>query len=232
MKYAALTWRQGDPLSKQFDDIYYSSVSGLKESQRVFVEQSDLASRWALCDDSFIIAETGFGTGLNFLLVWQLWREMIGVQEKKQLNFVSVEKYPLRFDDLKYALEKWPSLARYSQNLLFCYKNLVPGENKLNFDDGQVNLILYIGDINDYLLQLTQPVDAWFLDGFAPSKNPEMWSDSLFTVMRNLTVKGGSFATFTAASFVRNALIKAGFIVEKGPGFAGKREMMRGFKKA
>ncbi|OAJ33649.1 tRNA (5-methylaminomethyl-2-thiouridine)(34)-methyltransferase MnmD [Piscirickettsia salmonis] len=236
--YAELAWQQGDPVSKQFDDVYYSLLSGLAESRVVFIEQNDLVARWAACADAFTIAETGFGTGLNFLLTWQLWRECYAwqnieknISKNNVLTFISVDKYPLHFNDLRYALNQWPTLTRYAEELFVKYPSLTVGENYFEFDQGQVRLLLYIGDINIWLSLLNHRINAWFLDGFAPSKNPEMWSMPLFTAMAQLTHKNGSFATFTSAGFVRRALIQAGFVVKKTPGFAGKREMMRGWKK-
>lgn len=229
IEYAQLIWQESGPVSSQFDDIYYSKVSGLEESKKVFIEQSQLAKRW-LHSDHCTIVETGFGTGLNFLLVWQLWRKLVSRQEKKSLHFISIEKYPLAHTDLALAFSQWPELAAYSQRFNHCYSTLRPGENYFEFDQKQVCVTLHIGDISDALPLLGEPVDVWFLDGFAPNKNPQMWSGDLFDTMGKLTRQGGSFATFSAASAVRRGLVRAGFNVEKVPGFAGKREMMRGVK--
>lgn len=225
--YAQLNWKDEQPFSTQYQDIYFSTENGLEETQFVFLAQNDLKARFSTFNgDGFTVVETGFGTGLNFLSTWQLWVEC----EPKNgcLNFVSTEKYPLTIDDLTKALAYWPTLASYSRQLIAQYQWLTPGFHQLSFADGTVTLTLLIGDVAETLPQLKAHVDAWFLDGFAPAKNPEMWSTALFQQMAKLSHHGTTFSTFTSAGDVRRSLQTVGFVVEKTPGFGRKREMLKG----
>lgn len=222
-----LDWQDGQPYSKQFGDIYFSTESGLAESQRVFLQQNRLPERWkSLTSNHFTIAETGFGTGLNFLCAWDLWSKI--APKSARLNFVSVEKYPLNPHDLKLALALWPSLAHLSQQLQACYTHLPHGMHRFSFEQGRITLTLLIGDASSMLGQLHASVDAWFLDGFAPSKNPDMWQAPLFEQMARLSHEQTTFSTFTSAGVVKRGLQTAGFRVEKVSGFGRKREMLCG----
>ena len=222
-----LEWRDGLPLSRVFDDVYFSRSSGIAESRYVFLQQNHLRERWqSLAGDGFTIGETGFGTGLNFLCAWQLWRECAPPQAR--LHFVSTELYPLSHADLARALALWPELAPYAQALLAQYCRLAPGWRRFSFDDGRVTLTLLIGDARDTLPQLRAQVDAWFLDGFAPAKNPQLWHEDMLKVIARLSAPGCTLATFTSAGAVRRGLLAAGFNVKRFPGFGSKREMLRG----
>lgn len=222
-----LEWRDGLPLSRVFDDVYFSRSSGIDESRYVFLQQNHLRERWqSLAGDGFCIGETGFGTGLNFLCAWQLWRECAPPQAR--LHFVSTELYPLSHAELARALALWPELAPYAQALLAQYCRLAPGWRRFNFDDGRVTLTLLIGDARDTLPQLRAQVDAWFLDGFAPAKNPQLWQDDMLKQIARLSAPGCTLATFTSAGAVRRGLQAAGFNVRRFPGFGSKREMLRG----
>lgn len=225
---AALEWQDGQPVSQLYQDVYFSRDSGLDETRHVFLDHNHLQQRWqALAtDSSFTIAETGFGTGLNFLCAWQLWKECAPATAR--LHFVSTEKYPLSLDDLAQALALWPQLAELSAQLLHQYQWLTPGWHKLIFDQGRVSLTLIIGDARDTLPRLRASVDAWFLDGFAPAKNPEMWQQDLFDSMAALSHAETTFATFTSAGNVRRGLQAAGFEVKKVSGHGRKREMLAG----
>jgi len=224
---ATLDWQDGQPFSVTYGDVYFSRDSGLEETRHVFLVQNHLQQRWQkLQTDQFTIAETGFGTGLNFLCAWQLWNEC--TPPAARLNFVSTEKYPLSLADLKQALSLWPQLAEQRGQLLAQYCWLAPGWHRLVFEQGRVILTLLIGDARDTLPQLRASVDAWFLDGFAPAKNPEMWQQALFDQMARLSHANTSFATFTSAGEVRRGLQVAGFNVKKVAGFGRKREMLRG----
>lgn len=220
-----LEWRNGQPYAKAFQDVYFSTDDGLKETEYVFLTQNNLAHRFnALNTETFTIAETGFGTGLNFLSTWQLWEKQALANNK--LHFISIEKYPLNTDELNKALTYWPTLKHYSQQLLAQYPQLITGLHQCVF--GQVTLSLLIGDIEEQLSNITTPIDAWFLDGFAPAKNPDMWTENLFQKMAQLANKQTTFATFTSAGLVRRGLQAAGFTVEKQAGFGKKREMLSG----
>lgn len=224
---AQLEWRNNQPYSQQYEDVYFSTDDGLAESDYVFFQHNQLASRWqALKDETFIIAETGFGTGLNFLCAWQRWIQY--APKTAHLHFVSTEKFPLSETDLAQALELWPSLEPLNKALLAQYQNIREGFHRLSFDDGRVTLTLLIGDANKTLAQLNAQVDAWFLDGFAPAKNPDMWQSDLFQQMARLSHQATTFATFTSAGEVKRNLQTAGFGVNKAPGFGKKREMLFG----
>lgn len=223
----AFGWKDGQPYSTLYQDVYFSRASGLEETRHVFLANNHLTERWqALKQPQFTICETGFGTGLNFLCAWQLWNETAPADAA--LDFVSTEKYPLTPDELKQALALWPQLAKLSGQLLMKYQLLAPGWHKLVFEGGRVSLTLLIGDARETLPQLRAHVDAWFLDGFAPAKNPEMWQQDLFDSMARLSHRATTFATFTSAGDVRRGLQAAGFEVRKVPGFGSKREMLAG----
>lgn len=232
IKPAQIQWTDGSPVSTQFDDVYFSKASGISETRYVFLEHSQLIQRWAQPQRTvFTIAETGFGTGLNLLCTWQQWLEHS--HENQTLHFVSLEKYPLDKDSLTIALEQWPELQHLSNALVSSYPALVSGWHRITLprltpDSGSVVLHLFFGDIDDWLNQIHASVDAWFLDGFAPSKNPDMWSSHLFQTMAKLSHKDTSFATFTAAGMVRRGLQAAGFKTLKAKGFGKKREMLYG----
>ncbi|WP_117234508.1 bifunctional tRNA (5-methylaminomethyl-2-thiouridine)(34)-methyltransferase MnmD/FAD-dependent 5-carboxymethylaminomethyl-2-thiouridine(34) oxidoreductase MnmC [Vibrio maerlii] len=234
---AELEWNEaGTPVSDQFDDVYFSNVNGLEETRYVFIEQNHLNSRWQTYEQRrFVIAETGFGTGLNFLAAWQHFNEFRQQNpnaELKELHFVSFEKFPLNKDDLIKAHQAWPELADLATKLQEHYPIALPECQRIVLDDGAVTLDLWFGDIKDCMPLVPTNgegiVDAWFLDGFAPSKNPEMWNQNLFNGMAKLARQDCTCATFTAAGFVRRGLIEAGFEMKKVKGFGTKREMIAG----
>lgn len=233
---AKIEWRDdGQPVSRAFDDFYFCTTSGLEESRHIFLDQNHLPERWEKLDENsrFTIGETGFGTGLNFLAAWQQWKQT--APASAHLHFISVEKYPLLPQDLARALDLWPQLQDLSARLLEQYPtHLAPGIHRLNFD-GNVHLTLIIDEASCGLerLLLDSPqrdrlVDAWFLDGFAPAKNPDMWSQALFRSIARLSAPLATFATFASASNVRRGLEAVGFTLQKTPGFGLKREMLHG----
>ena len=224
----ALSWGEdGAPHSSQFDDVYFDKESGLEETRYVFLQHNQLYQRWqTLTQANFVIAETGFGTGLNFLCAWQAFEAQSPAD--KTLHFISVEKYPLSKAALTKALAMWPSLQAYSDALIQAYPEVCHGFHRIELAEGRIQLTLWFGEAATGFEQLNANVDAWFLDGFAPSKNPEMWSDLLFQHIRRLSHKGTSFATFTAAGIVRRGLQSVGFDVRKVKAFGIKREMAIG----
>lgn len=237
--FARLEWDdEGQPLSSVFGDVYFSRANGLKETRHVFLQHNQLAERWEQLTpgDKFIIAETGFGSGLNFLAAWELW--LATAPASAQLHFVSVEKFPLNKNDLIRALALWPELDELAQLLIHAYPTIIGrGFHRLSFMDGRVKLTLIINDASEGFAQLlTNPdplyaehsikVDAWFLDGFAPAKNPHMWSEALFSCIHLLSTAGTTVATFSAAAIVKKGLKFAGFNIKKVAGFGRKREML------
>jgi tRNA 5-methylaminomethyl-2-thiouridine biosynthesis bifunctional protein len=227
MNPVELSWDKDTPLSKQHQDFYFSLKNGLDESNYVFVNANNLCRRFTVGDLSkpFVIVETGFGTGLNFLATWEAWNSVSG--HKRPLHFISVEKYPLSKTDLKTCLDCWPQLANLSDRLHSQYPDLVSGMHRIAFEGTQVTLSLIFGDVNRDLDEHDFVADCWFLDGFSPRKNPSMWTDQLFEIMAKHSNAGTSLSTFTAASVVRKGLECAGFRVSKWPGFGAKREMIR-----
>lgn len=223
--YAQLDWSRHYPFSKQFQDIYFSTEDGLAETEYVFLTQNHLATRMGDSENLTII-ETGFGSGLNFLCTWKLWQEC--AKNNTRLNFVSIEKYPLKPEDLAQSLSLFPTLDTLSQQVIAQYQPNTLGLHCLDFASGKIHLQLWIGDVSDILPQLNTPADAWFLDGFAPTKNPDMWQSDLFKHMARLSKPQTTFSTFTSAGIVRRGLQSAGFQVHKISGFGKKREMLCG----
>lgn len=212
--------------SAEFDDVYFSAENGLAETQHVFLAGNNLPAAWAGKAD-FVIGETGFGTGLNFLAVWHLFKQTR--QAGQRLHFVSFEKFPLSRAQIEEALAVWRGdLAEEMDALLAHYPDqLLPGFHRI-IVSSEMTLTVIFDDVNAAIGEMNAQVDAWFLDGFKPSSNPEMWSDIVFQNMARCSHKGTTLATFTAAGFVRRGLKAAGFAVEKVPGFGRKREMSIG----
>ncbi|MBB2497148.1 bifunctional tRNA (5-methylaminomethyl-2-thiouridine)(34)-methyltransferase MnmD/FAD-dependent 5-carboxymethylaminomethyl-2-thiouridine(34) oxidoreductase MnmC [Aquipseudomonas ullengensis] len=227
--YAQLDWdAQGQPHSRQFDDVYFAREDGLGETRHVFLDGNRLTERFSAlpAGGRVVIGETGFGTGTNFLCAWQLFERCAPADA--QLHFVSVEKYPLSPADLQRALALWPELAPWSGQLLDHYVAIHPGFQRLLLAGGRVVLTLLIGDALDMLPQLDGQIDVWFLDGFAPAKNLDMWSLPLFQQLARLSAPDASIATFASTGFVRRALIEAGFAMRRVPGYGTKWENLSG----
>lgn len=224
---AQLDWQNQQPYAQDFADVYFSRDQGLAETEYVFLQHNQLQQRWSglSAGQHFVIAETGFGTGLNMLAACAHFME--SAPEGAYLHLVSIEKYPLTHKDLAQALSAWPQLAPYSTHLLAAYPPLVQGSYRLQLS-ARVSLTLHFGDALAILSQLEMQVHAWFLDGFAPARNPDLWQPALFTQMARLSAPDASFATFTAAGAVKRGLQEAGFHVRKVAGFGRKRDMLSG----
>lgn len=223
---------QGTPVAERFDDVYFSNEGGLAETDYVFLKHNDLPERWQHHPAAFFhIAETGFGTGSNFLLAWLRFRQhrqQHPTANCQRLYFTSFEKFPLSRADLSKALAAVSEFTALAQQLLAQYPLATPGCHRLVFDQGAVILDLWLGDVLDTLPERNPSVavDAWFLDGFAPSKNPDMWQPALFAQLARHSRAGTTVATFTAAGVVKRGLLEAGFTVSKVKGFGRKREML------
>ncbi|MBT5001400.1 MAG: tRNA (5-methylaminomethyl-2-thiouridine)(34)-methyltransferase MnmD [Tateyamaria sp.] len=218
-QWTQLKWRDGMvPISVQFDDPYFSLDNGLAETKHVFLDGNFLPARF---QDGFHVAELGFGTGLNFLTTWQAWREadIFG-----KLYFSSFEAYPMSSTDMNIALQSFPTLKNFTKKLMNAQIS-----GSVVFDFGDVELKLIHGDARITLPIWTEKADAWFLDGFSPVKNPELWGVDLMRQVAAHTKPKGTAATYTAAGFVRRGLEDAGFIVERVPGYGRKRHMTRAF---
>ena len=222
-----IEWREGQPYSTQFQDVYFSSDDGLAETDYVFLQSNNLSYRWEnLATNHFTIIETGFGTGLNFLCACKKWLSV--APQHATLHFISVEKYPLSLPDITKALQAWPTLQIFSQALLVEYSHALSQKEAVPLFDGRIQLKLCVGDASECLSKMSTHADVWFLDGFAPSKNPDMWSEAVFKQMARLSNNATTFATFTSAGMVKRGLSAAGFGVNKKSGFGKKREMLCG----
>ena len=224
LKPARLQWSEDGALrSADFGDIYFQTQQGPAESYYVFLEKNNLPERLAASGTGGMqIAELGFGTGLNFLLTAQLWHK---AKAQDELLYVSIEKHPILPADLKRIFSFWPELQEYAAPLLEQYPPLLEGFYHLHFPAINVRLMLCLGDAAEALPEITGRFDAWYLDGFSPAKNPEMWEEKLFPLIAARTKAGGTLATFSSAGAVRRALEAAGFAVEKIKGFGVKRDM-------
>ncbi len=227
MQLSKIKWINNNPYSIDFSDIYFSTDDALQEAEYVFIEHNQLKQRFSSLKNShFTIVETGFGTGLNFLAVAAHWLTLAPLDA--QLHYFSIEKYPLTLTDLTRAHALWPRFATISSEFLQSYIKLKAGNNIFSIAEGRIQLALQIDDISYALPQITQKADAWLLDGFAPAKNTEMWSNEVFTQVARLSKLNTTFATFTSAGAVRRGLQIAGFKVDKHTGFGKKREMLSG----
>lgn len=225
--FSSITWKNNStPVSTEYGDVYFSADNGIQESQYVFIDSNDLAIRFSDAN-SFYIAETGFGTGLNLALACKLWSSIS--RPESTLFFTSFEKHPLSLNDIRKAANNWPELEFFYSQFLPAYSNLKPGNNTLELNKLRTVINIIIGDINDTITSLTDSFfDCWFLDGFAPSVNPQMWTDTVISNVARSAKPKSTFSTFTAAGDVRRALVKHGFNVGKKTGFGKKREMIFG----
>ena len=244
MQFANIDWRHqngskndiAQPYSLDFNDVYFNSEDGLAETQYVFIEKNNLVARFKhLTEPIFTIVETGFGTGLNLLAVADCWLKH--APKTAKLRYFSVEKLPLTFADLQRASQLWPQFSAISSEFLLHYKKLQFPTSIFSMAESRIDIALQLGDIDDVLpsLQITDKnwpdsyVDAFLLDGFAPAKNPAMWSLGNCQLLARIASDNATFATFTSASLVRKNLESVGFRVEKHAGFGKKREMLAGF---
>jgi len=222
---ARLAYRDGTPCSDTYGDIYHSSTGGLEQARSVFLAGSDLPRRWQ-GRECFTVVETGFGMGLNFLATWAAWRA--DPTRSARLHFVSTELHPFRVDDLATLHQRWPELAPFAQDLRTAWPALTPGFHRLHLDDGAVVLSLLFGDAPTLLKQLECTADAFYLDGFAPDRNPDMWCEALFRRLGELAAPGATVATWSVCATVFKGLTAAGFDCSKAPGFADKRVVLKG----
>lgn len=210
-----LEWRDGGvPVSTRFDDPYFSLENGLAETTHVFLSGNDLPARFA---PGFHIAELGFGTGLNMLTTWKAWDE---AGQTTPLSFTSFEAFPMTPEEMARALAAFPVLKPYADQLIAAWAE----DNTLTTLQG-INARVHIGDARETLKTTDFLADAWFLDGFSPAKNPELWDADLMQQVGAHTKPGGTAATYTAAGFVRRNLADAGFTVTRTPGYGRKRHM-------
>ena len=208
-----IEWREGDvPVAVRFDDPYFSLENGLDETRHVFLAGNGLPERFA---DGFRVAELGFGTGLNFLATLAAWGGRGDV-----LRYTSFEAFPLSRADMARALAAFPGLGAEAEALLAVWR---PEGGTMRV--GSAVLELVVGDARETLPRWQGRADAWYLDGFAPAKNPELWEADLLRAVARHTAPGGTAASYSAAGFVRRNLAAAGFVVDRVPGYGRKRHM-------
>jgi tRNA 5-methylaminomethyl-2-thiouridine biosynthesis bifunctional protein len=213
----------GTPWSEAYGDLYHSADGGAAQARHVFLGGNGLPARWGGAP-RFTILETGFGFGLSFLAAWQAWRE--DPRRCARLHYVSVEKHPFGAQDLAVLHAGYAEFAPLAEALRSAWPMLLPGMHRLEFEEGRVALTLAFGDAPQLLPQLRLAADAIFLDGFAPAKNPEMWSPAVMKAIARLAAPGATAATWSVAASVREGLRAAGFAAEKRRGYARKSEML------
>ena len=230
---AHLHWIDGIvPYSEQFDDFYFNTEGGLQEIEHTFIQPNRLTERFAECpsEQTVRIAETGFGSGLNFLAIATLWLEKSPAHS--QLHFISFEKFPMTLMDLQKAHQAYPQLLEVAEALQAHYPLLMPGWHDIWLFSDRIRLTLWFGDVLKGLPECDaspgSQVDVWLLDGFTPGKNPDMWQPGLYKQMSRLSHPQTTFSTFTSAGDVRRGLQAAGFTVQKASGYGKKREMCFG----
>lgn len=220
--HAQLDWREEGPIAREADDIYFSVHNGLEEARTVFLAGAGFPERF---DKTLtVVGELGFGTGLNFLALWEAFRR--AAAPSARLHFVSVEGFPLRRCDAERALAAFPEIAALSEPLCQVWPSSHKGPHRRVFEAGRVTLTVIHDDVGHALAQQNFLADAWFLDGFAPAKNPDMWGTGLLCEIARLSKPGAHVGTFTVAGHVRRGLAEAGFAVAKKPGFGRKRERL------
>lgn len=214
----SVTWKDGStPVSTRFDDPYYSIQNGLEETKHVFLKGNGLPARF---QPGFHVSELGFGTGLNMLAVWQMWLES---GQTTNLKFTSFEAFPLQPQEIERALKAFPSISTIANDFL---REWEKGKTSISLDGIDVDII--IGDARETLPEWKGTANAWFLDGFSPAKNPELWDANLLKSVAEHTRPGGTFATYTAAGHIRRTLCNVGFETDRAPGFGRKRHMTIG----
>lgn len=212
----------GTPFSPIYGDVYHSAQGALEQARHVFLAGNDLPARWQ-GHEVFSILETGFGIGLNFLATWQAW---LDAGRPCRLHFISVEKHPFLRNDLQTLLARHPSLASQATDLLAQWPLPTEGVHRLHFEQEAIALTLLFGDAAQQLPELDARPDAVYLDGFAPARNPDIWSPPLLALISNRCAADATLATWSVAGALRRTLESLGWMLERRPGFAAKREML------
>lgn len=220
---ASADWQAGALYSHAYGDVYHAVAGALGQARHVFIAGNGLPDRWAGRED-FTVLETGFGCGLNFLATWQAWRA--SPDACARLHYCAVEKHPFLLSDLRRIHALWPELAPMAGALQSQWPLCLPGFHRLVFAGGRIQLTLMFGEAAACLPQLRARVDAFYLDGFAPDRNPEMWDVALFAQCARLAAPGATAATYSVAGQVRRKLEGQGFVCSKRPGYDGKRHSL------
>ncbi|MET3440922.1 tRNA 5-methylaminomethyl-2-thiouridine biosynthesis bifunctional protein [Variovorax paradoxus] len=221
-----VAWRaDGVPYSERFGDIYHTETGALAQARHVFLGGCGLPEAWS-GRPKWLILETGFGLGLNFLTTWQAWRA--DANRPRMLHFVSVEAHPVGPEDLLRAAVAYPELMPLAEELAAQWHGLLPGFHRLAFDQGRVLLTLCIGDVQPMLRAQRFEADSLFLDGFSPEQNPAMWSPDTLKAVSRFARQGTGLATWTYARAVRDTLSQNGFQLQRRPGLPPKRDCLAG----
>ncbi|HWE44727.1 MAG TPA: tRNA (5-methylaminomethyl-2-thiouridine)(34)-methyltransferase MnmD [Caulobacteraceae bacterium] len=219
-----LAWSDaGEPRSGRFGDVYFSADNGLEESRAVFLKGCGLPDAWR-GRTRFIVGELGFGTGLNIVALLDLWRRTRA--DRATLHIFSVEAFPMSRADIERALSRWPEIAEIATLITPRLPPRTPGFHRVDLPEFGAALDLAYLDAADALAQWEGRADAWFLDGFAPAANPQMWSKAVLSLIARSSAPGARLGTFTVAGEVRRGLADEGFAVAKQPGFGAKRERL------
>ncbi|MGH9938289.1 MAG: tRNA (5-methylaminomethyl-2-thiouridine)(34)-methyltransferase MnmD, partial [Blastocatellia bacterium] len=213
----------GTPFSPEYGDVYHSAESGPGQARHVFLGGNDLPARWSGAR-VFTVLEAGFGLGLNFLATWAAW--CVDPGRPQRLHFVSVEKHPFAREGLAELHAHYPEFKSLAAQLQAAWPLPLPGLHRLHFENGRVTLTLALADVADILPKLRLAADAIYLDGFAPDRNPDMWTPAMMKALARLCRPGATAATYATARAVRDALAAAGFVPELRPGFGRKRHML------
>lgn len=226
---AVISDKDGTPYAPVYDDVYHSQAGALAQARHVFLGGNHLPERWA-GKDHFVVVETGFGLGLNFLATWAAWHTQPEALRCQRLHFVSVEKHPLRLSDLTGLLAPYKNElpGELVDALIRQWPMLTAGTHRLAFDRGRVILTLILGNAENALTEVAARADAIYLDGFSPSKNPDIWSEAVCNALAKLSGAGTTLATWSVNGEVRRRLSAHGFDLTRQPGFAQKREMLTG----
>ena len=231
---ADVEWQQIDgidvPVSKQFGDVYFSKDNGLLETRHVFLNGNDLPERLSNLQpfEYFSVGETGFGTGLNILALWQLWQQ-VRPNNHSHLHAISVEKFPLSKTDLIRALNVWPELKPIADQLIAQYPHPIAGCHRFSFPEERFSLDLWLGDAHDVFPSMakTSRGNAWFLDGFAPACNPDIWEEQVLNHIVGLSGIGTTFSSFSVAGVLKRGLTQHGISISRPRGYKHKREMLK-----
>jgi len=219
----------GTPFDVHYGDVYHAARSGPGQARHVFLGGNELPRRWA-ARERFVVLETGFGLGLNFLVTLDAWRR--DPARPNKLHYVAIDRHPPTPADLEACLRPYAAQGLEVDTLLAAWPPSLPGTHRRTLAGGDVVLTLVLDDIESALARLVARPDAIYLDGFAPDRNPAMWSASAMRHLARLAPPGTTLATWCTARAVRDALEAAGFGLRKAPGFAPKREMLVGIRLA
>ena len=224
---ANIHWRDGDPIAEDFDDVYASTTDAMAEKSHVFLHPNQLPQRFAELQehDCFSVLELGFGSGLNFLLTWQLWQQQRQHKAHARLVYTSIDGIPMLLSDVQRCQQQWPALAALAEQLQAQYPLPMKGFHRLEFGDVVLNLVF--GEVSECLEQLQGQVDAVYLDGFNPAKNDAMWQPQIMTAIANLSHASTTLATYSAARMVKDNLQQAGFAISIGSGYGLKRNQLQ-----